>query len=346
MGDGDRSETERKQSSPVHAGPPDDGEVESPARDYQRVSPAGAAEVAPVSLRALCSPAIHHVVVDHADGLHEGIANRGAHEGETALFERLRHRIGLGREGGNLAHRSRPRSVENSAAGELPDVRIERAKFVHRSRETRGRFWSSPRFETIRDHPGIGHQPGVLIGTVLRDFFGIPTLKRAKEVLNLRGRSPRQPGLESLERSTLEQFAVVVNRNSPYFVVISLVDFIADTPPAPNLAISHVMILSSAGLTARSSIFTAIADRMVAASGTLSRGGRMRINQPLGYSPYSSFFRLAGRVSGQQLSSRLEVAGAAFAGTSRCCKTSAFQLKVFPVRREDTACGRATNCPR
>ena len=42
------------------------------------------------------------VVIDHAGGLHKGVADSGADECEAAFFERLAHGVGLGRRCGNL----------------------------------------------------------------------------------------------------------------------------------------------------------------------------------------------------------------------------------------------------
>ena len=42
------------------------------------------------------------MVVHHAGGLHEGVADRGAHETEATALELLAHRLGLGRLQGNL----------------------------------------------------------------------------------------------------------------------------------------------------------------------------------------------------------------------------------------------------
>ncbi len=40
------------------------------------------------------------MVIDHADGLHEGVADGGADEFEAALFEGFAHGIGGGGMGG------------------------------------------------------------------------------------------------------------------------------------------------------------------------------------------------------------------------------------------------------
>ena len=44
------------------------------------------------------------VVVDHAAGLHERVADRGAHKFETVSQERFAQRIAFGRARGDFAH--------------------------------------------------------------------------------------------------------------------------------------------------------------------------------------------------------------------------------------------------
>ena len=44
----------------------------------------------------------HQMVIDHAGGLHERIADRGSHELEACPGERLAHRVGFRRFRGHL----------------------------------------------------------------------------------------------------------------------------------------------------------------------------------------------------------------------------------------------------
>src|SRR5919106_2992349 len=56
-------------------------------------------------ISAFASEAIHRVVVDHADRLHEGVADGRADELEAARLERFRHGARLGGLRRDLAHR-------------------------------------------------------------------------------------------------------------------------------------------------------------------------------------------------------------------------------------------------
>ena len=68
------------------------------------------------------------VVVDHADGLHESVADGGADEAEAAFFQVFAYGVGyLG--GGWEAGMSFPRVLNGLAVHEGPDVFVEGAEF-------------------------------------------------------------------------------------------------------------------------------------------------------------------------------------------------------------------------
>ncbi len=66
------------------------------------------------------------MIVDESDGLHEGITDRGPHEGEAALLEIAREGLGERRLGWHLAGRAAT-VVEGLAAHEAPQVGGEAA---------------------------------------------------------------------------------------------------------------------------------------------------------------------------------------------------------------------------
>ena len=66
------------------------------------------------------------MIVDESDGLHEGITDRGPHEGEAALLEIAREGLGERRLGWHLPGRAAT-VVEGLAAHEAPQVGGEAA---------------------------------------------------------------------------------------------------------------------------------------------------------------------------------------------------------------------------
>src|SRR5436309_13382642 len=68
--------------------------------------------------------ASHEMVVDHARGLHEGVADRRADEGEAAPLKVLAHCIGHIRPGRHLLVRL-PRVLERDAPDKPPDEVVE-----------------------------------------------------------------------------------------------------------------------------------------------------------------------------------------------------------------------------
>ena len=71
----------------------------------------------------------YEVIVHQSDGLHEGITNRRADEGEAALGEILAHRIGL-RSASRHLLQSPPAVLELPAARESPNVSVEAAELL------------------------------------------------------------------------------------------------------------------------------------------------------------------------------------------------------------------------
>src|SRR5712691_7002165 len=66
------------------------------------------------------------VVVHHADGLHEGVADGRSHEAEVSLGECRAHRVRLPGAGGEIAQRA-PAKLLRLPADEVPEKGAERA---------------------------------------------------------------------------------------------------------------------------------------------------------------------------------------------------------------------------
>src|SRR5437868_7997611 len=178
------------------------------------------------------------MVVDEAGGLHEGVHDGGAHEGEAARLEVLRKRIGLRRARGNIPER--PGAVAaRLAAHEAPDVRVEAAEFLLHAQERLRVLHRAFDLEPVADDAGILQQlldPGL---SEARDLGRIEVRERTTVVLALgEDRGPREAGLRALEREELEEHAIVVHRPAPLTVVVGDV---LGAPEAPGATrVRHV----------------------------------------------------------------------------------------------------------
>ena len=83
----------------------------------------------PLRADLIVPKAIDGVIVDHPDGLHEGVADGRAGEAEASAFEVFAHGVGLGGFGRDLFDRF-PRVAFRLAVDELPDVRIEAGELI------------------------------------------------------------------------------------------------------------------------------------------------------------------------------------------------------------------------
>src|SRR5438132_209631 len=116
--------------------------------------------------RKLAVPeAIHQMVVDHADCLHEGIANRAADELEAAFLKVLAHCIGLRSLVGHL-FRGLPSVLLGPMTDELPEVTIKTAKLVLHAQENFGILDSGIDLERVPDDPRIRQQTPAFFGAI------------------------------------------------------------------------------------------------------------------------------------------------------------------------------------
>src|SRR5262249_17270235 len=77
------------------------------------------------------------VVAHEPRRLHQGVADRRAHEREAPLLEILAHRIGHGRAC-RYVHQAAPDVPDGSPLDEPPDVRVEAAELVLHPQESTG----------------------------------------------------------------------------------------------------------------------------------------------------------------------------------------------------------------
>src|SRR5207237_4334805 len=84
---------------------------------------------APLATDLRIPKAIHNVVVHHADGLHEGVADGRSYESEAAFLKVFAHGVGFRRSRGEVLWRS-PGIYPRVASDTLRGVPVERAILV------------------------------------------------------------------------------------------------------------------------------------------------------------------------------------------------------------------------
>src|SRR5438105_480385 len=122
--------------------------------------------------------------------------------------------------------------------GEAPDVLIKAAElFLHLEKTTRvgnGAF----DFQSIADDALIFHQVRDVDVIESGDLTRIKVLERLAKVIALsQDSNPAQPRLEALQDQHLEHLSIVMDRKPPLLIVISTVERILSTPPAPRLTL-------------------------------------------------------------------------------------------------------------
>src|SRR5882762_3420406 len=118
----------------------------------------------------------NQVIVDHARGLHEGVANGRADEAETAFLEVFAEGVGFG----GLCREpfvGFPGVLFRLAANEAPDVRVKGAEFFLNFQEGAGVTDGGVDFEAVANDSGVAEQFADLLFVVARDFLRIESIK-------------------------------------------------------------------------------------------------------------------------------------------------------------------------
>ena len=102
--------------------------------------------------------AANHVIVDHADGLHEGVNDGGADEFEAAAEKFFGHGARQFRFGRNLFHAAKAIDF-GAAVDEIPEKFREAGAVFDYVEPGAGGADGAFDFQTIADDSGILHQP-------------------------------------------------------------------------------------------------------------------------------------------------------------------------------------------
>jgi len=174
------------------------------------------------------------VVVDQAGGLHEGVDDGGADEAKATLSQVFAEGGGQRSDGGNLAV-GVPFVLHGRAADKLPGVGVEAAELLLDFEEG---FCVGNRgvdLEAIADDARVAQQLFRFFRIEARDFFGIEAGKEFAIAFALfQDGVPAEAGLRTLEREEFEPDEFVVNRDAPFFIVVTDVQGIRG-PVAANI---------------------------------------------------------------------------------------------------------------
>src|SRR6266545_3551952 len=180
----------------------------------------------------LCPPEARcYVVLHHADGLHERVADRRSDEPEPSLLQVLAHGPGLRSLGWDV-RQTPPRVLHRRPVDERPQVLGERPVICpdrqHRPSIGDRRIDLRP----VPDDAWIPHQSLDLPPVEPGDLGRIEPRERVPVPLPLvQDGLPRQPRLCALERQHLEQMAFVPAGCSPFLVVVGEHESIASLSP-------------------------------------------------------------------------------------------------------------------
>jgi len=160
------------------------------------------------------------MVIHHPHRLHEGIANRRSDEAEAPLLQIFAQRIRHVRASGHLCHR--PAGIHDwAAADKAPHIGLKAATFVLNRQKRAGIFDGGTDLEPITDDPGIGQERGHPGRVVFRDAARIEPIEHGPVMGTFfKDRRPAEPGLGSFENQEFKQGPIVVDRHSPFLVMI------------------------------------------------------------------------------------------------------------------------------
>src|SRR5437762_223809 len=171
--------------------------------------------------------AIYGMIIDHADGLHEGVADRRADKFETTPAQVLAHCVGLFRSRGNFAKRT-PGVLFGFVADELPDVSVEAAELLLDRQEGFGVLNRRGNLESIANNARIGEKLFHFARVVTGDRRRVKVVEDLAVMFAFFQDSvPTQAGLRAFENEEFEQGAVIVQRNTPLRVVIANEKFVS-----------------------------------------------------------------------------------------------------------------------
>ena len=119
---------------------------------------------------------VRRMVVDHADGLHERVADGGSNEPEAPPAKGFAQGLGERRCGWHFLH-GLPSILDGGTAHESPDVGIKAPKFLLQAQEGAGVPDSRRHLLAVADDAGVAQEFGDLVIAVCGNDDGIKPIE-------------------------------------------------------------------------------------------------------------------------------------------------------------------------
>lgn len=171
-------------------------------------------------LYLLPSRARDHMVVDHAHGLHERITDGGTTESKPPFLEVFAQGVGDSSRRGDFLEAFEP--VDGRfMIDEIPEVAVERAEFLLNLEKGLGVPDRALDLQAVPDDALVLHQSMKIFPGEHRDLFDIP-VRECFLVgwLSFQNGCPGETGLRSFKSQELKESLIVMDRHTPYVVVI------------------------------------------------------------------------------------------------------------------------------
>lgn len=185
------------------------------------------------------------MIHDHAGGLHEGVANGRADEGEAGLLECLAHGLGFGSDRRHLAP-----LTEVIDLGRTANEGPEQHRRVVQSQPGLGVLPRGLELEQVADDAWVLHPLLDLLVAHSRQALRVEAEQDFTVALTLlQHGDPRQAGLEALQQEQFEERRRVLQRYAPFGVVVGDVEGVVIAPEAAWHKAFHAVAAGRIGYT-------------------------------------------------------------------------------------------------
>src|SRR5215467_1069655 len=165
--------------------------------------------------------ATNQMIIDHANGLHECVANGWTYKVKAAALQVFAHGDRFLGFGGNILEAA-PSIPDRRSAYELPDIPIEAREFLLNHKKCLRVAHSRFDLEPVAHDAGIFHEAFDLLPRVARNLRRVEGAEGFSVSLAFsEDRRPAQSRLGAFKDQELEQHTVIMLRNAPLVVVIS-----------------------------------------------------------------------------------------------------------------------------